>query len=222
MGFPTGQRYVGAPEQKDKLRRQYDRKSEFMRMHKTPCWNGEFGPVYANPRTDEDADAINESRYQLLGEQLRIYDKEQIPWSIWLYKDIGLQGMVHTNPDSPWNQLIQPILEKKKRLQLDAWGMYPSTEIDNLLQPLIKWIDEVSPEAKATYPTTWNTARHVERAVMQSFLAETFVVEFARLFTGKGEVELDELARSFAFENCVQREGLNRILKEHAGLEVAK
>ncbi|KIW30504.1 uncharacterized protein PV07_06246 [Cladophialophora immunda] len=218
MGFPTGRPYEGTSEQKDRLEAQFLRKSEFQRTHKTAIWNGEFGPVYANPKWDEDAEAVNQKRYNMLGEQLRIYDKFQIPWSIWLFKDVGLQGMVYTSPDSPWNKLIEPILEKKKRLQLDAWGKYPSKEVDDVMLPLIGWIDSVSPTAKNVYPSTWNTARHIERAVLQTFLAETFCQEFAELFRDKDEGALEKLAQSFSFENCVQREGLNKIMSDYAAV----
>ena len=218
MGFPTGRPYEGTSDQKSRLEAQFLRKSVFQRMHNTPIWNGEFGPVYAQPKWDEDAESTNQKRYNLLGEQLRIYDKFQIPWSIWLWKDVGLQGMVYTSPDSPWNELINPILEMKKRLQLDAWGKYPSKEVEDLINPLVKWIDEVSPTAKDIYPSTWNTARHIERLVLQTFLAETFCHDFAELFRGKGQEELEELARSFAFEECVQREGLNRIMADYAAV----
>ena len=37
-------------------------------------------------------DKINQQRYDLLGQQLSIYKKDQVSWSIWLYKDIGFQG----------------------------------------------------------------------------------------------------------------------------------
>ncbi|KAK7893833.1 hypothetical protein LTR67_006534 [Exophiala xenobiotica] len=218
MGFPTGRPFKGTAEQKQRLEEQFLRKSEFQRTHKTAIWNGEFGPVYANPRWDVDAEEINQDRYNMLGEQLRIYDRFQIPWSIWLFKDVGLQGMVYTSPDSAWNKLIEPILEKKKRLQLDAWGKYPSKEVDGVMEPLIKWIDSVSPTAKDVYPSTWNTARHVERAVLQTFLAETFCQEFAELFRGKDEAALEELAKSFSFEKCVQRQGLNRIMSDYASV----
>ncbi|RVX73436.1 hypothetical protein B0A52_03078 [Exophiala mesophila] len=222
MGFPTGRPYKGTEEQNQKLEAQFLRKSEFQRSRGTPIWNGEFGPVYANPRWDEDADAINADRYNMLGQQLRIYDRFQIPWSIWLFKDIGLQGMVYTSPQSPWNQLVEPILEKKKRLQLDAWGTYPSKEVENLIDPLVKWIDSVSPTAKSVYPSTWNTSRHVQRAVLQTFLAETFVQEFAELFRDKTKDELEELAASFSFEQCLQREGLNKIMSNYAAVEATQ
>ncbi len=216
MGFPTGIPYEGTPEHKDALERQYLRKTEFHRAKGTAIWNGEFGPVYADPSIDPDAEATNTKRYALLSEQMNIYDRAQISWTIWLYKDIGLQGMVHTSPASPWNTLLAPWLEKKRRLQLDSWGKYPSPEAEAVMDPLIAWVDKVSPTAKDMYPTNWDTRRHLDRAVLQTFLAESLQMEFAELFRDKSFDELDALARSFHFDECVQREGLNKMMSEHA------
>ena len=218
MGFPTGERFQGTPEQKTKLEGQFLRKAQFQRNHKTVAWNGEFGPVYADPRIDIDAHVINQERYNLLGAQMAIYDKYQIPWSIWLYKDIGVQGMVYTDPESIWNKTIQPFLDKKRRLQLDAWGKYPSKEVEDVLNPFVKWIDSVCPEAKETYPTPWATERHILRATLQTFLSQALEIEFASLFKDFTFEQLDEAAKSFRFDHCLQRKGLNRIMSEHAAL----
>ena len=222
MGFPTGERFKGTPEQCTKLERQFKRKAEFMTTHKTPIWNGEFGPVYANPKLDEDAESINNERYNLLGQQLSIYDKYQIHWSIWLYKDIGVQGMIYTNPESKWNKAIQTFIEKKRHLQLDAWGKYPSPEAEAVIDPLVQWIDKVSPTAKDQYPGPWGTERHVLRAVFQTFLSKTFDAEFAELFRGMSMEDLDALAHSFHFDECVQREGLNKAMSSHAAVHGEK
>ncbi len=93
MGFPTGDRYKGTADQNSKLESSYVRKQKFMAEKKVPVWNGEFGPVYDGSGTDEAAE-INKERYNLLGQQLKIYDKYKIHWSIWLYKDIGIQGLI--------------------------------------------------------------------------------------------------------------------------------
>ena len=182
------------------------------------AWNGEFGPVYADPRTDGDAAEINQERYNLLGAQLEVYDKYKIPWTIWLYKDIGMQGMVYTDPDGLWNRTIQGFLEKKKRLQLDAWGYHASREVEEALDPLAEWIDSVSPTAKQAYPTPWDTKRHMQRATLQTFLSQSFAVEFASLFKDFTLEQLDEAAKSFRFDRCMQRKGLNKIMSEHADL----
>jgi hypothetical protein len=179
-------------------------------------WNGEFGPVYADPALEPNADEINQERYNLLGAQLEVYDKYQIPWSIWLYKDIGVQGMVYTSPDSLWNKTIAPFLAKKKAYQLDAWGKHPSQQAEEALAPLVEWIDKVCPEAKETYPTTWATERHLSRVVKEIFMSQAFSREFALLFKDFSLEQLDELAKSFSFEQCKQRDGLNKILTAHA------
>ncbi|RAL59600.1 hypothetical protein DID88_006459 [Monilinia fructigena] len=115
MGFPTGTLFTSTPSQIEKLESSFLRKCTFMKTHNVPSWNGEFGPVYADPTIDQNAEETNTQRYNLLGAQLKIYDKHQIPWSIWLYKDLGLQGMVTTSRSSPYHTLIAPFLEKEAR-----------------------------------------------------------------------------------------------------------
>jgi len=216
MGFPTGETFTGTSDQKSRLERQFLRKAEFMLTHKTPIWNGEFGPVYADPDSDANAESINDARFNLLGAQLSIYDAHSISWSIWLYKDIGVQGMLHTSPDSPWNKTIQPFLEKKKKYRLDAWGVHHSKESEDAVDPLVKWIEKINPRAKDVYPTPWGVERHVLRNVVQTFVSASFSDEFAELFKGMEKDELEKLAGSFRFGECRQRAGLNRILMEHA------
>jgi len=216
MGFPTGERFKGTPDQLSKVESQFLRKASFMQTKKVLAWNGEFGPVYANPDLDADAEEINQERYNLLGAQLSVYDKHAIPWSIWLYKDIGVQGMVYTSPDSFYMKTIAPFLAKKRALQLDSWGKYPSPQVSAVIEPLATWINEVCPEATNTYPTPWFTQRHLARKIMETFMAQAFSMEFAELFKGMSLEELDEAAKSFRFDKCVQRSGLNKIMSEHA------
>jgi len=216
MGFPSGTPYTGAPEQKKMVENSYLRKAAFMKQHGVPIWNGEFGPVYADPRFEAEATSINQGRLNLLGEQLRLYQEHEVPWSIWIYKDIGFQGMLYTDPESKWNKTIAPFLAKKKKLQLDGWGTYPSAEPEAALKPLVEWVDVVSPAAKTMYPTVWPTRRHVQRAVFHTFLANSFSGEFASLFKGMRKEELEEPAMSFHFDKCIQREPLNKVLQDTA------
>jgi hypothetical protein len=218
MGFPKGELYEGTAEQKLKLERQFLRKAEFMHQHKIPIWNGEFGPVYADAALDEGADKINQVRYNVLAEQLRIYDKYKIHWSIWLYKDIGLQGMVHTSPSSVYMKIIAPFLARKRQLQIDAWGCRPALEVESVITPLVEWIDKIVPSSKEQYPTPWATERQISRLVLQIWIAGCLQEEFANLFAGMSIDELNTCARSFAFGECIQRDGLNRALEEHAKL----
>lgn len=85
-----------------------------------------------------------------------------------------------------------------------------------MIEPLAKWMDIVAPEATKTYPTSWPTQRHVVRNTIETFLAQSFAMEFANLFKDFSLEQLDEAAKSFSFERCKQRGGLNKIMSDHA------
>jgi hypothetical protein len=76
--------------------------------------DGEFGPVYADKTDGPDFEKINEVRFKVLEDQLQLYDETASSWSIWLWKDIGFQGMIYVDENTPYMKLMKPFLEKKK------------------------------------------------------------------------------------------------------------
>ncbi len=219
MGFPLGEPFEDRTEQTQKLRSSFERKVAFMRRNKVPIWNGEFGPVYASA-SDPNHEKINTQRYNLLQEQLKIYSESNVSWSIWLYKDIGYQGMVYVSPSSPWMRLLASFLTKKKSLGVDFWGR-DDKDVQHIYKPLLDHVEEVIPERfqKRIYPSPlWTARRHAERVLREMLLSEYLGFEMAELFEGKSFEELEALAASFRFENCVQRAGLNEILQRDSGM----
>ncbi|EUC57148.1 glycoside hydrolase family 5 protein [Rhizoctonia solani AG-3 Rhs1AP] len=217
FGFPSGEPYKGTPEQKAKLERQFRRKIEFHERVGCHIWNGEFGPVYASPADGPDWESVNEDRYRLLKDQLGLYDTTKISWSIWLYKDIGFQGMVYAGPDTAYIKRLKPFLEKKKRLAADEWGADIKV-VKHIFDPLEEWLVQEVPGIKKRYPPMWNVSTHVGRVLRNILLSEELYPEYAEYFRDLSLEELDELAASFKFENCQQREGLNQVLRDHAKL----
>jgi hypothetical protein len=126
--------------------------------------------------------------------------------------------MIHTDPNSKYMKLIAPFLVRKRELQLDAWGRYPSAESEAVIEPLVAWIDKVAPTSKEQYPTPWATERQITRIVNQLWLATCAQDEFASLFKDMSMDELEECAKCFSFERCLQREGLNKAMEEHASV----
>ena len=119
-GFPSSGPYPG-----ETGGRYYDskaveadflQKSRFMIDNGLPIWVGEFGPLYTGDATKD------EMRYQLLKDQLAIYDKHGASWCIWLYRDLGLHALVYQPETTAWMRRIKPMLEKKQRLGADSWG----------------------------------------------------------------------------------------------------
>jgi len=219
-GFPGAEEYKGTPEQIENMERSYKDKRTWMDQRGLCVWNGEWGPVYARKQYDgEDTEKINKVRLSVLKDQLKLYNKDRLSWSIWTYKDIGFQGMTHVSLETPYMKLLENFLAKKHRLAVDAWGADDS-QIAHVYQPLLDLIEKEVPEKyRNLYPwpvwSFWNRTSRLSRNILVS---DYLVQEWADHFEGKSEEELDELAKSFRFDNCLHRDGLNEILKENAGL----
>jgi endoglucanase len=188
---------------RDALERTFLERTEYMRRTGTPIWIGEFGPVYTgDPSRDED-------RYQVLEDQLEIYERYGASWSIWTYKDIGLQGLAYTDPDSAWVRRLRPVLDKKARLGVDHWGSL-DTGIRSALQPLEELVSAEFPDYEPfPYGKSWLT----HRVVRHILLAQAMVGDVGRALAGAGESDLEEMTDSFRFDRCVHRTRLEAVLK---------
>jgi hypothetical protein len=108
-GFPAAQEpYVGSEKQRTRLRRSYEKKKEWMKERGLCVWNGEWGPVYARKLYDgEAADSINEQRYNVLKDQLAIYNEvclSCLPWACHLipFSHTGLPQLVYLDIQRYW------------------------------------------------------------------------------------------------------------------------
>jgi hypothetical protein len=215
-GFIDGGPYPGVSRgqyiDKQALEDSFLERTAYMRQHGIPMWVGEFGPVY---RGEPTADAM---RYHVLRDQLEIYGRYQASWAIWTYKDIGLQGVVYTAPNSPWMQLLQPLLEKKQRLGVDTWGT-EDKDIRHIMQPLEETFAREFPSYN---PFPFGVQWVINRLVRHILLAEPLLDEFGTLFKGLNEQDIERLMQSFQFEHCVQRTELASILSAAARQEVKR
>lgn len=126
-------------------------------------------------------------------------------------------GMLHVKDDSPWTQLLAPILEKKRVMAVDSWAYDDAHLQEGLFGPLHQWFEDNIPEQhNKKYPWQWRMHMHVFRGIRGITLAEYLIPEWAELFRGKSLEELDQLAGSWKFENCMGRERLNQTLRKFA------
>ncbi len=196
-GYINGEYY-----DKNTLEKEFLAKSEFMLSHKVPIWVGEFGPVYTN---DPEKDG---SRYRVLKDQLAYYKKYKVSWCIWLYKDLGLQAILHQKKSTPYMKLIASFLKKKEYLGADAWGS-SDKNIRQVIEPMEKLFEKEFPNYNP-YPN--GQKRHIALLVRHILISEALVPEYCNLFKGLSDKELISLARSFRFENYVKRVKLESIL----------
>lgn len=206
-GFADGGPYPGTSRgqyvDRDVVEKTFLARTEYMRQTGTPIWVGEFGPVYTG---DPERDA---QRYTLLGDQLDIYAEHSASWALWTYKDIGLQGLVHTPADSPYVQRIQPVLEKKARLGVDSWGSVDAG-VRHIMDPIEETFAREFPDFS---PFPWGTQRWVNVLVRHVLLAEPLVEDFGRCFEGVSPQEAESLADSFRFDRCTRRGQLAEALQ---------
>ncbi|KAL4886528.1 glycoside hydrolase superfamily [Aspergillus karnatakaensis] len=218
--FPHGGigTYDGLKEQDEFIRKQYEQKIEFMKERNVPIWNGEFGIMYEKEEDNPDWIQVNKKRYNMLEKQIAMYTAEGIAWSIWSYKDINIMGMLHLSPDSPWWSLLRPIITKKKSLVADC--AYGDSHLEPVFGPLHNWFEENVPEKYRTkYPPQIPLRQQVTRATRDFVLSDYLVPEWADYFRGLGEKELDELAGSWKYGNCVRRGPLESVIGKYARME---
>ena len=196
-GYSRG-RYVN----KDTLESDFLRKSEFMFENNVPLWVGEFGPVYTGiPEKDE-------MRYQVLKDQLANYDKYEVSWCIWLYKDLGLQAIISQDENTTYMKLVGDFLRKKNYLGADAWGS-TDENIRQILSPIEELFENEFPEYDP-YPS--GQKRQIALLIRHILIAEALIPEYCNLFKDLTNDELIALAGSFNFKNYIKRERLENIL----------
>lgn len=208
-GIAAVSRYPGETRgqhfDRDTVERTFLRRTEIMRSTGTPIWVGEFGPIYTG-----DAGRVD-GAYRLLQDQLEIYREHGASWSMWTYKDVGAQGLVHADPAGPYLRRIAPALEKKNRLGTDSWGGNDAGTRD-VLDPIEALFAREFPDFD---PYPWGARQWVNTLVRHILLAEPLVDEYARCFEGLSADGAAELARSFSFDRCVERERLSTLLRTH-------
>jgi endoglucanase len=180
------------------------RRTEFMRAAGLPVWIGEFGPVYPDPSQDE-------WRLRLLRDQLEIYREYGASWALWTYKDIGLQGLAYARADSPYLELVRPVLETKARLGVDAWAG-SDQGVRDVLDPIEALFDREFGEYE---PWPWGRRQHIALLVRHILLAEPLAERYGALFRGVTPERARELAASFRLGACHTRDGLLNLLRTH-------
>jgi endoglucanase len=206
-GFAHGGPYPGYTRgewcDRAQLEQAFEKRTSFQRETGTPIWVGEFGPVYTG---DSERDA---QRYQILRDQLEIFDSYGAGWSIWTYKDVGLQGLACA--DGPYMARFGEFIAKKGRLGADRWGSTMEESADDLA-PLHRLMDGEFPSWD---PYPWGARYQIDDLVRHILIAQALVPEYAELLRGCSEDELIGLADSFALSNCVKRQPLIDLLTEN-------
>ena len=181
--------------------------TQFIRKHNVPLWVGEFGAVYhRDPKQVPD-------RLRAIDDQISVFNKYGIHWTLWTYKDIGVMGLITINPDSAYIQAISESLKKKNMLHTDSYMNWGSkTEIDIRIEQLANYI-----EATINNETikSANFKDYLSQATLNCFTGELIQYDFCQIFKNMSEERIDEICSSWHFKNCTQKKELTNIISKH-------
>jgi aryl-phospho-beta-D-glucosidase BglC (GH1 family) len=188
----------GIPYSREQAEQKFLQRSAYARSTGTPIFVGEFGPIYTG-REEEDA-----RLREILADQLELYGRHSASWALWVYKDIGRQGLVSVRPDTPYRRRFDDFVAKKNRLAADHWGS-DGIGVAEVTQPVQDLIAREFPDF-APYP--WGRSDRVRALLLNILIAQPLAQEYADRLRGLDDSELDALADSFAFACCKVREPL--------------
>jgi endoglucanase len=201
-GAADGGPYPSETASRDTVEAEFQSLTAYMREHDVPAWVGEFGPVYGGGwRRDAQ-------RRRLLADQIGIYEAADAGWSLWTYKDIGVQGLVTVPADAPWLTRTAAVRAKKAAVAADSWGM-TADGMREVLDPLLARFAKEFPDFD---PYPFGARRYVTQLVLHTCFAEPVADEFAACFATASDEELVALGECFAFRNCVPDEALRTVV----------
>ncbi|MDQ1290182.1 MAG: endoglucanase [Actinomycetota bacterium] len=202
IGLGGGGTYPGECEgvhvDLERLRTKYRERTELCEQTDSPVWVGEFGPLYTGDP------ALDATRRQLLTDQLGIYRQNDASWSVWHYKDLGMQGAVIVRPDTAYRLRFDDFVAKKTRLCADQWGNDGWGDRE-ATAPFYAMMDREFP---AFEPYPWGRFDFVRTLILNIAVAQPLAYEYAELFRGLSDDDVVELADSFALRNCDVRPGI--------------
>lgn len=169
--------------------------TRYMQRYQVPLWVGEFG---ANGDTG-------------LEDQLSVFEEYGVHWTIWTYKDVGVMGFLQVDPESPYMQVMAPVLDAKRALGVDTWlsAGLPGTRVGRTIEELAGLIEKALDDPGLDPAAN---ARFLAQTALGMYAASLMQPRYARRFQGMSETELDQVAQSFAFKNCQPRTDILKVL----------
>jgi aryl-phospho-beta-D-glucosidase BglC (GH1 family) len=181
--------------------------TRYARSNNVPLWVGEFGSVF-NGLAKEKQD-----RLQALDDQLEIFGQQQVHWTTWTYKDVGVMGWVTLPPETEYMRTIWPSLQAKYDLYSDFWMHWlPRTPVANDVEKLA---DKIEQAVVGFHIDRSANRRYLMQHTLSGYVGNFLQPHFAQCFKGMTENDIDRVLQSFAFNNCTPNKELVNVLKKH-------
>lgn len=136
---------------------------------------------------------------ELLDETLSMFNRSNISWTLWCYKDAQFMGMVYPKSDSPWMQFVNRIHK--------SWTHYGEMkEADHLMEAIAAYPEFSRASGELKYSMQFR-----QRGILYRFQRECILLPLLREYSADEFLSLPE---SFLFENCEYYEEYAALLKK--------
>jgi endoglucanase len=196
----------------DRARHEADflKQNRWLLDREVPAWVGEFGPIFDGPV--DSPTASDRDRLQVLADQLAIFNEHGHHWTYWTYKDIGPMGMVVPAPECEYLERLQPFLDAKDDLGLDAWTSRRSGILDSDMRAIV---DRVVTRLGEYSIDLEQLKRRLTNTGVYAILAGALTPRWAHSFADMSPPEIERMAAdAFRFERCRQRTAFLEVMME--------
>jgi endoglucanase len=175
----------------------------FAVQHGVPLWVGEFGPVY------REAEEIG-WRSAVLSDQIEIFDELGIHWTLWTYKDVGVQGVVQVEPDSEYLRVTGPARSRTVPI-FPRGGLGQAEEVKGAIRDLADrlrtWIGD--PVVNAV-----GNRLLLEYSVVENYVNNLLQPQYVAAFESMSNERIESVMQSFDLDRCRQSH-VAEVLKRH-------
>ncbi len=178
----------------------------FARKYKVPLWVGEFGANLSSSKEEAP------DRLRALDDQMAVFNRAGIHWSLWSYKDVGAMGLLVLKKDSPYRKAIAPVLKANQLIGTDFPSWYGWNK------PAIAWqlgeiADSIRSAAADARIEVENNQQYFRQSALACYSASLLQPVYARCFEKMSEKEIDTVLSSWCIRNCQPQQELIDVLK---------
>jgi Endoglucanase len=149
------------------------------------------------------------AQIEAFADQMDVFNKSDIHWTFWTYKDLGSMGWLQLHPESEYIRTIAPVLKAKEVLRTDfGWLSGYEGEVQQHIEGLSNLVDSFVPALDKSA-----NMRYFSQATMSTYTADILQLAYVEQFIDKTEKQIDQILSSFRLQECLQNQQLNKIVE---------
>jgi hypothetical protein len=177
-----------------------------------PCYVGEFGLVIDHEVPGLSADDL--SKIRALGDVIGVMNQHQQHWCIWTYKDLRYSGFVNVSPENSFAKTLKSFIELKGLLGVDPFISRKYGGVVSHAKAIVEETAAVIGRQQGDFSPDYGFLfKALGEQTIPLTVGNFINTLFTKNFASCSPQEIGDIVREgFAFERCVVREDLVKVL----------